>query len=167
MGHLTRLLMAPRAGFELIYFCNMEKTLMHERFERFVKTAFNNAPGDIYVDGIMDPVLDGDDETPVTLNLRELSSPLLNGFDEKYQEEVIAVGAEHIRYETVALEAIQDFQRFLILNYHLENDAVTQVEAFCGHLSAELTAELLREVHEAKNAEDRGFEGRILPFKRT
>lgn len=154
-------------GVELIYFHGMNTTLMHERFERFVTSAFNKAPGDFYVEGIMDPILDGDDETPITLNLRELTVPLINGFNEKYQEEVDVIGADNIRYENIAFEAIRDFQRFLTLNYHLEGDAITQVEAFCSHLSAELTAELLQEVREAREAEDRGFEGRVLPFNRS
>ena len=90
----------------------MGKTLFHERFERFVKSAFERAPN-VTVAGVQEPILDFDEAIPVTLRLREYSLQLINGFDHLYQKEIDAGDAENIRYETIANDAIRDFEEWL------------------------------------------------------
>lgn len=143
----------------------MEKTLFHERFERFVKSAFERAP-DVTVEGVQEPILDFDEAVPVTIKLREYSLQLINGFDNLYQTEVETVGAENIRYETIANDAIRDFEEWLTRNFNLEGEAVTDMETFCHFLSAELIGEFFQEIREAKGAEERRFEGSVTPFRK-
>ena len=115
---------------------------------------------------MQEPLLDFDEAVPVALKLREYSLQLINGFDNLYRREVETIGAEDIRYETIANDTIQDFGEWLTRNFNLEGEAVTDMETFCHFLSAELIGEFAREVREAKSAEERGFEGSVTPFRK-